>query len=162
MTVTWAHRKQLGFSAPHFCLSRRLSLRLSLYLSLIHTHTHTHIHTTLCTSTHTHNPFTLQFKKSQLLRRFVLNAQDSIVVSGRVIMSPFCESVAKMTAPPLPETTMHTLTSSSSIFYKSHAWPWVCAAPSFPGQPGSLGLPLNFALGRETFLLSFLCERCFS
>jgi hypothetical protein len=89
-------------------------------------------------------------------------------------MSPFCESAAKRqphplteipvsnTAPPLPETTLHALTSLTSLFYKSHAWPRVCAVPSFPGQPGGLRLPLNFAAGRETFLVSFLCEWHFS
>jgi hypothetical protein len=60
-------------------------------------------------------------------------------------MSPFCES-AKMavlplnkfpcskTAPPLPETTVHVLTSLPSPFYKSHWSPRLGAAPSFP-QP---------------------------
>jgi hypothetical protein len=65
-------------------------------------------------------------------------------------------------APPLPETTLHVLTSLTSPFYKSHAWPRICAVPSFPRQPGSSSLPLNLALGRETFLVVFLCERCFS
>jgi hypothetical protein len=81
--------------------------------------------------------------------------------ADRVIMLPFCGS-AKMAAPPLPETPAHALTSVTSPFYKSHASPRVWAAPSFPGQPGSLSLPLNFALGRETFLVSFLCEWRFS
>jgi hypothetical protein len=64
-----------------------------------------------------------------------------------------------MAAPPLTETPRHALTSSSSLFYKSHAYPTVRAAPSFPGQPGSSSLSLNLALGGETFLLSFLCQR---
>jgi hypothetical protein len=56
----------------------------------------------------------------------------------------------------------HMLTSLTSLFYKSQAWPRVCAAPSFPSQLGCLSLPWNLALGRETFLVSFLCERRFS
>jgi hypothetical protein len=53
-------------------------------------------------------------------------------------------SHAPRQAPPLLETPSHALTSLTSLFYKSHAWPRVWAAPSFPSQPGSSGLPLNF------------------
>jgi hypothetical protein len=67
-------------------------------------------------------------------------------------------SLTPRQAPPLLETPTHALTSLTSLFYKSHTWPRVWAAPSFPSQPGSSGLPLNFALGCETFLMSFLCE----
>jgi hypothetical protein len=81
-------------------------------------------------------------------------------------MSPFCES-AKMaasplnkfpcskTAPPLPETTAPVLTSLPSPFYKSHCSPRLWAVPSLPSQPGSLGLPLNFALWTWVFSWAF-------
>jgi hypothetical protein len=49
---------------------------------------------------------------------------------------------------------MHALISLTSPFYKSHASPRVWAVPYCPGQPGSSSLPLNFALGRETSLVS--------
>jgi hypothetical protein len=92
----------------------------------------------------------------------------------RVTMSPFCGSAARVAAwpfgrgsctpgqaPSLLETPTHALTSLASLFYKSHAWPRVWAAQSFPSQPGSLRLPLNLALGCVTFLVSFLCEQHF-
>jgi hypothetical protein len=65
-------------------------------------------------------------------------------------MSPFCES-AKMaalplnkfpcskTAPPLPETTAHVLTSLPSPFYKSHCSPRHGVAPSFPWPAWQFG-----------------------
>jgi hypothetical protein len=85
-------------------------------------------------------------------------------LADRTIMSPFCES-AKMaalplkkfpcskTAPPLPETT--ALTSLTSPFYKSYCSPRLGAASSLPSQPGSLGLPLNFALWMRDFSREF-------
>jgi hypothetical protein len=87
------------------------------------------------------------------------------VIIDRTIMSPFCES-AKMaalplnkfphskTASPLTETTASVLTSLPYPFYKSHCSPRLGVAPSSPGQPGSLGLPLNFAL----WMRDFSCE----
>jgi hypothetical protein len=95
-----------------------------------------------------------------LINRWPLYPQTSLKKLPRTAL-PLTEIPASKTAPPLPETTTHVLTSLTPPFYKSHASPRVWAAPSFPGQPGNLGLKLNFALGCETFLVSFLCERRF-
>jgi hypothetical protein len=65
-------------------------------------------------------------------------------------MSPFCESAKiaapplnklprSKTAPPLPETTAHALTSFPSPFYKSHCSPRLGAAPSFPWPAWQFG-----------------------
>jgi hypothetical protein len=90
-----------------------------------------------------------------LMLRFVNRGQNGSP-------APYQKFPCSKPAPPLSETTKRVLTSLASLFYNSHTWPRVCAAPSFPGQPGSLGLPLNSTLGCETFLMSFLCEQHFS
>jgi hypothetical protein len=90
-----------------------------------------------------------------------------VVIYDRTIMSPFCES-AKMaapplnqfssskTAPPLPETTVHALTSFSSPFYKSHCSPRLWAAPSFPWPAWQFGPAIKPCSMDVSFLVSFL------
>jgi hypothetical protein len=86
--------------------------------------------------------------------------------NDRTIMSPFCKS-AKMAAPPLnkfpcsktapslPETTVPVLTSYPPPSIKATARPGSGLRHLFPGQPGSLGLPLNFALWTWVFSWAF-------
>jgi hypothetical protein len=84
--------------------------------------------------------------------------------NDRVIMSPFCESAAKLAALPL-NRNFHALRQPHPYHHACanflnlsllHSSPRVCA------MPGGSDLPLNFGLGHETFLVSFLCKQCFS
>jgi hypothetical protein len=68
---------------------------------------------------------------------------------------PRTNSCALRQPHPYQRLPTHVLTSLTNPFYKSHAWPRFAAVPSFPPrQPGSLGLPLNFAL----WTWDFSCE----
>jgi hypothetical protein len=73
-------------------------------------------------------------------------------------------SHAPIQAPPPSETPVHAPTSLPSLLYKrsrlAQSQPFL--VPSFSRQSGGSCLSVNLALGCETFLMSFLCERRFS
>jgi hypothetical protein len=90
-----------------------------------------------------------------------------ITLFDRTIMSPFCESdkmaalplnkfPCSKTAPPLPETTAHVLTSLPSPFYKSHCLPRLRDAPSFPQPAWQFGPAIKLCSMDVSFLMSFL------
>jgi hypothetical protein len=63
---------------------------------------------------------------------------------------PLNKFPSSKTAPPLPETTLHALTSLTSPFYKSHVWPRIAPEPSSstraPQPAWQFGPAINFAL----------------
>jgi hypothetical protein len=105
------------------------------------------------------------FLNFHLVRLLVVKHLEMLF--DRTIMLLFCES-AKMaapplnkfwhskTAPPLPETTAHVLTSLPFPFYKSHCLPRLGAAPSFPRPAWQFGPAIKLCSMDMNFLVSFL------
>jgi hypothetical protein len=59
--------------------------------------------------------------------------------SAKMAVPPLNKFPCSNTAPPLPETTAHVLTSLPSPSYKSHCSPRLWAAPSFPWPAWQFG-----------------------